>query len=122
MNQHDLDEINNEYNEVDTARGVARQAAYEAYDEYDKRRADKDHTDVCFRRLLFCLNETCEGDIPNDERAKLAALAVEAENATTAAKSAWAVYMQKAYYWQEAEAKLNELTVRLRNLIGRYGI
>ena len=121
MNQNELNEINEEYNEAETARTIARQAAYEAYDEYDKRRADKDHADVCFRRLLFSLNETYEGGIPSSERAKLTALAVEAENATTAAESSWAVYMQKASYWRDSEAKLNESAVRLRNLISRYG-
>ena len=62
MNQNELNEINEEYNEAETARTIARQAAYEAYDEYDKRRADKDHADVCFRRLLFSLNETYGGN------------------------------------------------------------
>ena len=62
MNQNELNEINEEYNEAETARTIARQAAYEAYDEYDKGKADKDHADVCFRRLLFSLNETYGGN------------------------------------------------------------
>ena len=93
MNQNDLNEINNEYNEADKARSTARQAALEAWHEYDKRRADKDHAEVRFRQLSFCLMDAHRDGIPDDKRAKLEELRVEAEHAATAAEEARTVYM-----------------------------
>ena len=109
----DFNEILEQYDKANAERETARQAAKEAYEEYDKRRADKDYAEACFNGFSFQLRETHGDQIPDDERAKLERLEANAANAVDDAKRAWEVYEQKKSDCREANAKVAKVAAKL---------
>ena len=117
----DLHEIMDQYDHADAVLGKATRAMREAYDEFDRKRADRDYAAACFNRFSFQLGETHRDQIPDGERAKFKQLEADTANAADDAKRAREVYTQKESDYQEAVAKRDGVAAMLHEQIWPHG-